>query len=225
MLDKFQKKDEIKITEIVPHVYHLEFTSSYNLAMHFVRFQEYYESPKYHKQFFTLVDYMEWYASKYNGSFSYPTDWSGFNIPSRCLLPFISTPSPIPDPNKYDQYMCDLIKAVNEKENGHPFYFIGSNGDPVTLRHELSHAWYTVDPEYKERANKLLEEMDQEKRKKAREILETTEYHPTVIDDEIVAYSSTRLSSIGQVLTNKDAKPFVDNYNLQFAKFNLEIPE
>lgn len=219
MLEDFQKEGEIEITEIVPHVYHLEFTSRYNLAMHFIRFQEYYESPKYHKRFFSLVDYMEWYSAKYDGNFSYPTDWSGFNVPSRSLLPFISTPSPIPDPNKYDKYMCNLIKAINEKEKGNPFYFIGTRkGDTSTLRHELSHAWYTVDPEYREKADKLLEQMDQEKRKKAREVLEATEYHPTVIDDEIVAYCSTGLHRLANVLEDSDAQPFVDTYNKFFSR-------
>ena len=59
------KTEEINITEICPHVYHLEFSSSYKLAMHFIRFHEYYESPKFYRQFFTLIDYMEWYAEEY----------------------------------------------------------------------------------------------------------------------------------------------------------------
>ena len=220
-LDKFQT-GEISINEVYPHVYHLNFKSRYNSAMHFLRFQEFYESPKYHRQFFTLVDYMEWYSlvsDDAKGSFTYPTDWSGFNVPSKCLLPFINEPSPIPDKNKYDEYMCNLIRTIREKEKDHDFYFIGTSDNvdkENVLDHELSHAWYTVDDNYRTKSDNLLNELNKETLEKAREALQKTQYHISVIDDEIVAYCSTGLSSLLKgVISEEERKPFIENFQYQ----------
>jgi len=131
---------------ILPHIYHLQFEDAYDTAMHFLRFQEYYESLKYRGQVFTLIDYMEWYSKNYGeGIFSYPDDWTGFNVPGNVLIEV--TESEIPDFNKYDIQMRALVETVREEEKGHPFYFIGTTvgDDPGTLDHEISHALYSPD--------------------------------------------------------------------------------
>jgi len=221
--------DKVRIKEIYPHIYHIEFKSQYDLAMHFIRFQEYYESPKFHQQIFTLVDYMEWYVEEYNKNkyvqaFTYPIDWGGFNVPSRCLLPFIAEPCPIPDLNKYDIFMLNVIKILKNKENEQDFYLIGTewtdDTDNDTLNHELSHAWYTVDMDYRQKMDSLLNDIPTEILVKARNHLMNNNYHNSTIDDEIIAYSATGLNLLQHIIPADIADPFKKFFNLQLDKVN-----
>ena len=96
------------LKRILPHVYHLHFEDPYQLAMHFLRAQEFYESPKFADKIFTLVEYMEWYAKEHgNGVFDYMKTWSGFNVPSWALLGVFC--SELPDKNKYDILMEAIL--------------------------------------------------------------------------------------------------------------------
>ncbi len=155
---------DFSIKEIYPHIYHLHFGSGYDVAMHFLRFQEYYESPKFYKKIFTLIEYMEWYAKKHGeGAFTYPSDWSGFNDPSWVLNEVRD--AEIPDPNKYDRFMFNLIDTVREKEGAHAYYFIGTSkessdgagkSDVAVLDHEIAHAFFTVRSDYRREVGQLL---------------------------------------------------------------------
>lgn len=214
-LPEFQS-DNCKLETIIPHVYHLSFKSSYDLAMHFIRFQEYYESPKFHKQFFTLVDYMEWYAKDYEratGAFTYPRDWHGFNVPSHCLIPFLEE-DVIPDRNKYDDYMLNIIRKIQIYEGTHPFYLIGTQmNDYGTLDHELAHALYTVNNNYHEQVAKLLQDLPPEILENARTYLKKNNYHQSTIDDEIHAYCATGLDMLYQIINDDNLiQPFVETF-------------
>jgi len=50
-----------------------------HLALSFLRYQEFYENPKFKDKIFTIKKFAKWYE-KY-GSFSYAKDWAGFNLP------------------------------------------------------------------------------------------------------------------------------------------------
>jgi len=225
-LDKFNTSF-VTVKEIIPHIYQLEFTNHYDCAMYFLRFQEYYESPKFFRQSFTLVDYMEWYAKEYNkdyrGCFTYPRDWSGFNVPSHCLIPFIEDPKMIPDKNKYDEYMCKLIEYIKNKEEDHSFYFIGTTNEPFNaLKHEIAHAFYTTDIEYRNKVDKLLHELPLEILEKSRERLSINNYHESTIDDEIHAYSATGLTDcLSDIITDDLQQPFIELFDKTIAKYNI----
>ena len=214
------------IREILPHIYHLHFESAYELSMHFLRFTEYYESPKFHKQVFTLVDYMEWYSKEHgNGSFTYASDWSGFNVPSWVLHQVRI--ADIPDPNKYDRFMFSLIDWVESKEHPHNYYFVGTStagykGDEdeeSVLDHEMAHGLYKVHSGDRSRVQSLLgawagaiynpaghkgEELDS-----ARQVLKTMGYHASIIDDEVQAYCATDLcEELEGVISEREMEPF-----------------
>ena len=210
------------IKEILPHIYHLNFESAYDNAMHFFRFQEYYESPKFHKKIFAWVDYMEWYAEKHGkGGFTYASDWGGFNVPSWVLHQVRI--ADIPDPNRYDRFMFNLIDWVELQEHPHDYYFIGTSTKRETdkksnvhvLDHEIAHALYTVNPEYRTEVAKLFREWDQgpkhkgEELSSAMDVLRGMGYHESTILDEVHAYSATGLSKdLKGVISNKERKPF-----------------
>lgn len=215
-----------KLEEIFPHIYHLHFDSAYDCAMSFVRFQEYYESPKYRKQIFTLVDYMEWYAkTKGEGAFTYPVDWSGFNVPDWAIRQVRK--ADIPDLNKYDQRMFAFIDWVEDKEFPHNYYFVGTsvegykkNGEEEgVLDHEIAHALYYTDSSYRGRVERLLYEWDGrdgrgghkgEELDSAKDVLRAIMgYHKEVVKDEIQAYCATGLcEELEGVISEKEMEPF-----------------
>ena len=206
------------VRPILPHVYHLHFESGYDLAMHFVRVQEFYESLKFFRQFFSLVDIMEWYATEHGkGAFTYPADWSCFNVPSNVLLDVYGKFGVIPDFNRYDEFMFQMVQWAKRLEGTHPFYFIGTSsagyqgdGDEENvLDHEIAHALYFTNEEYHRAMTKCLSGMDSDTRMKAKEVLAKMGYHPTTIDDEIHAYAATGLcSELQDAIPKKEAQPF-----------------
>lgn len=78
-----------KIREILHNVYQVHFDKQSQLASTFLRFQEFYESPKFRGRTFTRAEFEEYYTQEH-GSFSYLEDWAGFNLPSDVLHPFLN---------------------------------------------------------------------------------------------------------------------------------------
>ena len=211
---------DFSIRKIMPHVYHLDFGTQFDVAMHFLRFQDYYESPKFYKKFFTLLQHMKWYSQEYGqGAFTYPDDWSGFNVPIWALLDVRH--GPVPDPNEYDSFMFCLIDKVLREEEDHPFYFIGTYAGGKkgslkdTLGHEIAHALYAVNSDYRGQVDILFEAWGCEEGHAGEEIdsagdvLHEMGYHPSTIQDEIHAYAATGLcKELKGVMSEDEMKPF-----------------
>jgi hypothetical protein len=206
------------VRELLPHVYHLHFERGYDLAMHFVRAQEYYESPRFFRKFFTMIDFMDWYAKEHGkGAFTYPTDWSGFNVPSTVLLEVYGPTVELPDPNRYDEFMKSLVGWASRVEYGHNFYFIGTSSagykgdsdEENVLDHEIAHALYFTNPKYRKAVTSCLAGMDAAARVQAKAALAAMGYHATTIDDEVHAYSATGLcKDLQGIISPADQKPF-----------------
>jgi len=76
---------------IAPGIIHLSFPDQITLAETMLRFQEYYESPRFHGTVFTRYEFAAWYrTAQPHGEFSYHFDWPGFNVPVGFLIPFES---------------------------------------------------------------------------------------------------------------------------------------
>ena len=151
----------------------------YTLASAFLRFQEYYENPKFRGEIFSLEKFMDWYAVKF-GNFTYYNDWTGFNIPSSVLKPFREGKfNPL---SKKEQRLLELLPDVPE-----PFYVVGVFGaksDLSTLKHELVHGLFYTVPEYREKVLRAVAG----KAKALRRILKKAGYHSAVWDDEVNVY-------------------------------------
>ena len=221
-------KLSFKIKEIKPSIFLFEFTDQYNMNMHFLRYQEFYESPnpKFRNKLFTIFEFMEWQAKKEgNGNFTYPTAWSGFNIPShifkKCLDNVIYFAD---DYNQYDQNMDEAYAqcvakigprtTVDEK-----FYIIGClKGNTKTLDHEISHGMFYLDSEYKKEATKLVKALPKRIRTSMEKMLTKYGYTKQVFVDEINAYFSTdtkqNLIDRGIKAENKD-----DAFKALFEQF------
>lgn len=172
----------MRVRRIKQHILHIEFDTQYELASTFLRFQEHYESPKFRGKIFSLERFMDWYA-KQKGNFTYYQDWHGFNLPSSAFVPFMKGAfDPLLEKEKR------LLKIL-AKEKGR-FYIIATfRGDaPDTLDHELCHALYFLDDEYRRGVLQILKGKDV---RPVHGYLEMKGYHRAVWADETNSYLAT----------------------------------
>lgn len=79
------------LSEVEKDIYVLTFKNPREMAYTFLRFQEYYESPEFQGEIFTIKQYRRWYVGQSKTkNFSYYKDWGGFNM----------TPSPKTSPGR-----------------------------------------------------------------------------------------------------------------------------
>lgn len=181
-----------KIKPVRPEIFAVVVPDDYDRAMLFWRAQEFYESPckKFRGGKFSFWDYARWYASKYDGSFSYPADFVGFNLPlivaKKCYeLNESETP--------YDEEMMSIVDSLFV--NGERKYLIGAEsfkGD--TFDHELAHGLYYTDIDYKNEMDLITKSLPEKSVARLRRNLSKIGYHRGVLKDEIQAYMATELS-------------------------------
>jgi len=178
---------KIEVNEIHPRVILLKFESQYEIASTMMMLQEYYESP-YDNIFRKIVsyeEYMDTYA-KDTGNFTYFSDWSGFNIPGNIVRDYIDFKSFEEDYiwNKEKQ-LFEIIKPYIQKYN-EDFYVIAIHKE-TDIKHELAHALYYLNKEYKERINKVINKRLKYFKDKKKKLLKMG-YRIDMIDDEQQAY-------------------------------------
>lgn len=204
------------IEKIINRVYNLSFTDSYDLAMFFLRYQEFYESPnpRFRNKQFQLLDFMEWYSKDRDGFFSYPKDWGGFNIPSRIVDEV--TALGIMDKSIYDYEMQALHRKLKE-ESGGDYYLIGCTGkgdvNKGILAHELAHGMYYTIPQYKVEMDSLVRKLPKHIRQGSFKWLGSIGYTKEVFVDETQAYFSGGFGDTFKRFPHKKAcKPFMKVY-------------
>lgn len=194
----------MRIEQITPNIFHVNFRIRTALSSTFLRFQEHFESPEFKGKIFTLEEFKKWYTinspiGKTKGVFTYYTDWSGFNIPSEILHPFFQGKF---DPlSEQELKFLKLFKDKIKKEE--KFYIIGTYGrkddywKKEVLRHEIGHGLFYTNPEYKKEVLKILQEIKPEKKEKITKFLKDNNgYHESVWEDEVHAYLITDLKKL-----------------------------
>jgi hypothetical protein len=212
-------KIKYSLKKLYPGIYLCKIEDMYDLAMAFCRVQEFYESPfkQIRGKRFTLIELMALYSKKNEGSFTYPVDWGGFNVPG----PVVSSlyDYKIEDRNIYDDIILNIHnKIVTETKSNH-YYLIGSNTDVSTIEHECCHALYFLDREYKENTNKIIKKLHRSLRKKAEDVLIGLGYDKSVMDDEIQAYLTTEFNTL------KATKKLNTNEQKNYSDISKELKE
>ena len=178
-----------KIREIIDKVWVVEFDNHLNLGMTFLRYQEYYEcpNPKFFRIPFIINEYVDWYSN--GNEFTYHTDWTGFNIPSKFIL---ECQDNIPDHNEWDDVMIDIVKTIKEK-SGDSFYRLGViEGDIGVLNHEIAHGLFSTNLEYQKEMTDLYNNIPFCLKEKIHSYLDSTGgYSHEVFMDETQAYMAT----------------------------------
>lgn len=179
---------KFKLKEIKPYIFMISVKDRYDRAMLFCRAQEFYESPnpKFRGKPFSIWDYIEWY-SKENGGFTYPYDWSGFNFPLEVAEKCYELSK---NENKYDEIFKEIIINIKSKigENKKA-YIIGIDESEQSLyKHEMCHAFYYLNNNYKKEVNNILSKVDKRTIKSMSKNLLKMGYTKKVLKDEIQAY-------------------------------------
>jgi hypothetical protein len=189
-------KIKYKIKEIYNRIFLVTIKDQYDLGMTFCRLQEFYESS--FKQFrgktFTLSEFQRAYSKKFGeGAFTYPRDWAGFNVPGNVIEKFMSLT--FDDwGNAYDHAMENIYSKITKDDeyNGSsesPYYLIAAEPKSHdTIDHEICHALYYLDSEYKRRADVIISELNRSLFAHFRSHLLSMGYSKQVITDEINAY-------------------------------------
>ena len=191
----------MELNEVADRVYHITTKTQYDLASTFMRVQEFYESPfkGIRGHFFTHEQYMDTHVNNSERSgteqatFTYLEDWSGFNVPGNVFNKWLGK-FPKNSLWEKEQKLVDLIRNQNKSNKTNKFYVIGTytdSGATSTIDHELSHAWFYLDPKYKKEMLKLVSKFPKAAKDQLKLDLKEDGYTPSVFDDEIIAYMST----------------------------------
>ena len=161
------------------------------LVLTFFRIQEFYESPNVRLKGipFTLEDFLEENMDE-DGNIDYFSKWGGFNFPSLTLKQWMML---VPYQIMTNREI-KLIQAIRESKIRwtEPFYVIGAlASDKCTVKHELAHGLYHLNPKYREEVAATLKAIPLKLRRSLEKTLRTDGYSPEVYDDEINAYLST----------------------------------
>jgi len=184
-----------RIKQVRANVFAVIIKDEYELAMTFCRVQEFYESPniEFRGQHFDIWKFIDWYSRQRNGSFTYPTDWAGFNIPFDVLEECTTGLKEIQSP--YDKTLITICSQLKKMKKEGPAYVIGvPDTESPTFTHEVSHGLYYTNEEYREAANKIIEEIktiNKNTYTTFKRNLMKMGYTEDVIDDEIHAYLTT----------------------------------
>jgi hypothetical protein len=210
------------VQEIIPKVFCVFVEDSYQRSMLFCRYQEFYESPfkEIRNKFFTWEDYMMIYKTKNKRElFTYPTDWSGYNIPSKVISKALSTFDR--DKGSYDEimnsiwYYCENYPLKFDKPRT-KWYLIGTNKKDIqTMNHEIAHGLYYTDKNYRKSCEKLLSRIKGKDYSFLKKSLIKMGYadDDEILDDEIQAFMSTGLHGILKTdSTQKYTKEFTENF-------------
>lgn len=215
-----------EVREIKPHIFGVSIKDNYQRTMLFCRYQEFYESPykEIRNKFFTWEKFMMVYKDKWKKKlFTYPEDWSGFNIPSNIIEKALNVFNG--DKGPYDEIMNNIwdhcesypLRFQQPKSN---WYLIGADGfKSKTMDHEIAHGLYYTNNNYKKYCDYLISEIKPKHYEKLRKKLVKMGYvnEKKIIDDEIQAFMSTGLyNGLDTLELKKYEKEFINN----FKKFN-----
>ena len=190
----------VKSEIALPHIYVLTFDNQYELCMSFVRMQEFYESQKFRGKYFTLEEFIDYWAKEFgHGSFDYPARWNGFNLPSKVIDKWIKAFERADIREKEDE-LLDAIDNLRGKEEAvlpQKYYVIGVHAEQSdktrqeVIEHEIAHALYYLNGDYKKACNKMLKKVGATVYEKTKGKLVVAGYGENVLEDEMQAYFST----------------------------------
>jgi hypothetical protein len=214
------------VKEVKSRIYCVTVDDDYDRAMLFCRYQEFYESPykKFRGKPFTWMEYMRHYKTEWKKDvFTYPEDWSGYNIPSNIIH---QAHHIFCKDTEYDSIMNDIYwyctNDSTEKNDGRQtdWYLIGaSSKDLNTMDHEIAHGMFYTNKEYKKEVVKLINNIKPTHYEKLKNKLIKMGYvnDKKIIDDEINAFMSTGLYN---GLDTKELKKYEKEFTKNFKKFN-----
>lgn len=173
------------VRQLHPKIILLTFKDAVYMCRTLVRFQEYAESPYFYKKIFTRASYRRWFRRYHNDPTArYEDTVAGFNIPSWSFNAFYADKfNPLHSSEKA------ILDALRKYEGRYYVIAVDGRDGNNNLRHELAHAVYYIDSDYRNQVNAILRELP--KLKEARRHLILYEnYHQLRTTDEVNSYLS-----------------------------------
>jgi hypothetical protein len=161
----------------------LKFKTIPDLTKSFFRMAEYYDGDQ-KKKHVDMAEFLDDWMDR-QGNADYFKFWDGFNITDSAFRSWRRTVG------KLSQAEQTVVDAVDQATKGmKKFCVMGVSGDdPATMQHELFHAKYYLDPDFKRNADQLMDECRNDPViKTMTKILKTKLDYHTNIDEEIAAY-------------------------------------
>ena len=219
-------KIDYKIEEVKPNVFAVVVPDGYHRAMLFCRVQEYYESPnpQFRGKNFSIWDYIEWYSKEHNNTFTYTSDWSGFNIPLKTAYDCYEKLREYETP--YDEVMNSIVGTIElrmfhkKSTRNWNAYIIGAGtteGD--TFQHEICHGLYATNKQYKQLVDEITETIEWQDYLQFEKNLLDMGYTAGVVPDEIQAYLAfghdykTFTKGVSKKVCNELHKQYINVFN------------
>lgn len=161
------------------NICHVIFDTQYEMNNTLLRVQEYYESPKFRQEVFTLGQYRADYIDR-KGNFDYYETVAGMNFSIDSFEPFLKG---LFDPLSAEEY--DIINRIARGTTCEYVIATYLECEASTIEHEICHALYGTNDEYKEAMDAVMARYDTSKIERW---LRKNEYSKDVIMDEVHAY-------------------------------------
>jgi hypothetical protein len=191
-------KPDYNFYQLMPGIFLLEVDGNCDLAMSFLRTQEFYESvnDEFRGQPFTLDSYKEWYKTQSKtGEFSYGEDWLGFNIPSHVIEKCYAVNNEILPTDSFFLEINAMCKKLTVEAGLDSYYLLGVRKDDTdTLDHEIAHGLFTTNPQYKSAMLRELSTIEPSLKAQLFQCLFDIGYAADVHEDEAQAFLSTGVS-------------------------------
>jgi len=161
----------------------LKFKTIPDLTESFFRMAEYYDGDQ-KKKHVDMAEFLDDWMDR-QGNADYFKFWDGFNITDSAFRSWRRSVG------KLSQAEQTAVDAVDQATKGmKKFCVMGVSGDdPATMQHELFHAKYYLDPDFKRNADQLFDECRNDPViKTMTKILKTKLDYHTNIEEEIAAY-------------------------------------
>jgi len=133
-------------------------------------------------RYFTHEEFLDAYTTS-EGEFNYLEFWEGFNVSKELLARFDTT---FPDKTPREK---EVLKVFRESTAG--YLIAADTNDYLTLDHELAHARFYLDEEYRNEQLNVIRELRYDHYSKLKLDLSSHGYSDDVLDDEIQAYLKT----------------------------------
>lgn len=219
-------KIDYKIEEVKPNVFAVVVPDGYHRAMLFCRVQEYYESPnpQFRGKNFSIWDYIEWYSREHNNTFTYTSDWSGFNIPLKTAYDCYEKLREYETP--YDEVMNNIVGTIElrmfhkKSTRNWNAYIIGAGTtEGNTFQHEICHGLYATNKQYKQLVDEITETIEWQDYLQFEKNLLDMGYTAGVVPDEIQAYLAfghdykTFTKGVSKKVCNELHKQYINVFN------------
>ena len=212
---------DYSLKEVYPDIFLFQTESQKDLALSFARCQAFYEWDEFKGKKFTIKDFFTWYKFNHPNLKPYWEEFYGFNVPSDSIFDCYKVNE---ERNIYDDLLLSAVSKIPNKN----FYLIGTvKGDDRALDHELAHAFFWKDEEYRNDMISLVNSIPN-KDELLRILKEERGYGKDVLFDEAQAFLSTGLIteiSDWQEYTKAFTERFMEQKNTNTTTFDANNPD